>query len=84
MMERYYTNLLQASVFVLLASCATLNDEQKYERADRSVLAADQFRLKQIACRKSGGLIVMQVTAMASKMSRPTRHGFESATCVRP
>ena len=40
-MNRNYTNLLLASVLVLLASCATLNDEQKYERADRFLQAKD-------------------------------------------
>ncbi len=40
-MSRDYTNFIIASVFVLLASCATLTDEQKYERADRFLQAVD-------------------------------------------
>ncbi len=81
-MKRNYTNFIIASVFVLSASFATLNDEQKYERADRFVQAVDQLRLKQIACRNSGGVIAMQVT-MALKMPRYSREDYESATCVR-
>ncbi len=85
-MKRNYTNLLLASVFVLLASCATLTDEQKqdkrYEREDRFVQAVDQFRLKKIACRNSGGVIAMRKW-MASRIPRHSRHDYESATCVR-
>ena len=84
MMKRNYTNLLPASVFVLSASCATLTDEQQYEREDRFVQAVDQFRLKKTACKNSGGVIWIQRTT-ASKMPRPryTRREYESATCVR-
>ena len=82
MRKRNYTNLLLASVFVLSASCVTLTDEQKYEREDRFVQAMDQFRLKQIACRNSGGVVAMQMT-MASRTPRYTRQDYESARCAR-
>ncbi len=81
-MKRNYTNLLLAIVFVLSASCTALTEDEKYEREDRFVQAVDQFRLKKIACRNSGGVIWMRRTT-ASKMQRYARRDYESATCVR-
>ncbi len=78
-MNRNYTNFLIASVFVLLASCATLTDEQKYERADRFLQAREQYELNKISCRKAGGVI--QMTRFSAR--KLTRHDYESATCVR-
>ena len=80
-MNRNYTNLLIASVFVLLASCATLTEEQKYERADRLVQAREQFSLKEISCRNSGAKIVMR-RSMASRLYRYSRHDYDSAECL--
>ncbi len=77
-MNRNYTNLLLASVFVLLASCATLSDEEKYERADQLAQVQDQFRLKEISCKNAGGFMWISKIGMY-----PTLHDFASAKCVR-
>ena len=76
-MNRNYTNLLIVSVFVLLASCATLSDDQKYERADRYLQARENFELQKISCSKAGGY--MQI----SYRIKPTRHDYRYAKCVR-
>ncbi len=39
-MKRNYTNLFAARVFVLLAWCATLSDEQKFESADKDFITS--------------------------------------------
>ena len=39
-MKRNYTNLFAARVFDLLASCATLSDEQKFERAVKDFITS--------------------------------------------
>ena len=77
-MNRNYTNLLLASVFVLLASCATLSDEEKYERADQLAQAQDQYKLKQISCKNAGGYMWISMTS-----TKPTRDELWSAKCVR-
>ncbi len=81
-MNRNYTNLLLAIVFVLSASYVALTEIEKYEREDRFVQAVDQLRLKKIACRNSGGVIWMQRTT-GLRIPRYTRHDYESATCLR-
>ncbi len=73
-----YTNFLIASVFVLLASCATLTDEQEYERADTFLQARDQFELKEIECRNAGGFMWISKIGMY-----PTLHDYRFAKCVR-
>ncbi len=80
-MNRNYTNLLLTGVFVLLASCATSNDEQTYERADRLLQAREQFELKKISCRNAGGMTVIRTT-MGSRLHRYSRYDYESARCV--
>ncbi len=79
-MNRNYTNFLIASVFVLLASCATLTDEQEYERADTFLQARDQFELKEIECRNAGGVMVIEITTGSFKMRN--RRDYEYARCV--
>ncbi len=77
-MNRNYTNLLLASVFVLLTSCATLSDEEKYERADQLAQVQDQFRIKEISCKNAGGFMWISKTGIY-----PTLYDYSSAKCVR-
>ena len=79
-MNRDYTNLLLASVFVLLASCASSNVEQEYERADRLLLAREHFELRHTLCRDSGGQMVKRAWR-ASRLKRITRHEYMTARC---
>ena len=79
-MNRNFTNLLLAIVLVLLASCATLTEEEKYERDDRFLQARDQFELKRISCIGAGGMIVRRTLGPSRRYSL---HDYETAECVR-
>ncbi len=79
-MNRNYTNLLLASVFVLLASCASSNVELNYERADRDLLAREGFELRHTLCSAAGGQMVKRAWS-ASRLKRITRHEYMSTRC---
>ena len=79
-MNRNYTNLLLASVFVLLASCASSNVELNYEQADRYLLAREHFESRHTSCRDSGGVMVKRMWS-ASRLKRITRHEYATAMC---
>ena len=78
-MNRNYANLFLVIVFALSASCATLSDEERYERADKFLQARENFKLQTILCRKAGGTI--QMTRLSAM--KLARHDYESATCIR-
>jgi hypothetical protein len=71
-----------AVVFLLLASCAVLTEEQQYAREDALILARERYEVRQQACNEAGG--VMFINTGGQKLrKRVTRHDYKSAVCVR-
>jgi hypothetical protein len=69
---------------ILLVGCSSMNErlltasEVEYERVDNLLEARDQFRLKEISCKKAGGYIWI------SKIGYyPTLYDYRSAKCVQ-
>ena len=71
-----------AVVFLLLASCATLTEEQQYAREDALILARERYEVTLQACNEAGG--VMRIDAGGQKLrKRFTRHDYKLAECAR-
>ena len=69
----------------MLASCATLSDEQRveqsYDRADKLILARESFRRRAAVCEQQGG--VMQIKRYgSSRVGKITAHEYNAARCV--
>ena len=68
---------------VLLAclawGCAPLTEQEKYERAERLVLAKEEYLAREEQCETRGG--VMQMSARP--LEKPGYLDYRSATCVR-
>ncbi len=69
---------------IVLVGCSSMNeslltpDEVEYARVDNLLEARDQFRLKEIACKRAGGYMWM------SKIGYyPTLYDYSSAKCVQ-
>lgn len=71
-----------ALVFLLLISCATLTEEQQYVREDALILARERYEVRQQACSKGGGVMIIN-TGGQKLRKRVTRHDYKSAECVR-
>lgn len=71
-----------ALVFLLLISCATLTEGQQYVREDALILARDRYEVRQQACSKGGGVMIIN-TGGQKLRKRVTRHDYKSAECVR-
>lgn len=69
-------------VILMLASCATVTEEQKYARSDRLMVALEQYELRAAACKAAGA--TMMITARATRIKSYKYNLFElqSARCV--
>lgn len=80
------TRLMTLSVFVVgflvLASCATLSEEEQYARADALVLAKEHYEAREQACYEVGGAMMIN-TGGQKLRKRFTRHDYKFAKCVR-
>ncbi len=80
------TRLITLSVFVVaflvLTSCATLSEEQKYARADALVLARENYQAREQACYEVGGAMMIN-TGGQKLRKRFTRHDYKFAQCVQ-
>ena len=69
-------------VFLMLGSCATLTEEEQYERMDKLVVAGEKYRRDTSICRAAGG--VMMITYKGFKSRRgPSLRDYNSARCVK-
>ncbi len=53
--------VLVGLLFLLLCSCATLTEEERFEREDRLIQARDEFYRQRDSCHRMGG--TMQIRA---------------------
>ncbi len=70
-------------VFLMLTSCATMTEQEKYERQDRLVVAMENYELKAAACRAAGATVMITARATRIKAYKYTRSDYESARCVK-
>ncbi len=73
---------LIAVVFLFLASCATLTEEEQYARADKLTLAMEKYQRKVATCQAAGGAMMITFRGIKSKRG-PTAFEYNSAQCVR-
>lgn len=69
-------------VFLMLASCATLTEAEKYAREDRLVLATEKYQRNAAACAAVGGVMTFNYTGVKS-MKGPTAADYKRARCVK-
>lgn len=67
-------------LFLLLSSCATLIEDERFEQEDRLILAREQFYRQAESCRRNGGVI--QITTTQARLGQYNRHDYRSAKCV--
>lgn len=68
----------------LLASCAPMTEQQKYERANRHVLALEKYDRDKADCIKSGGAMIVR-KYRATRIPMPyTTWELTHAECVDP
>ncbi len=77
-MIKFLTALMSLH-FLLLCSCATSTEENRYEREDRFVLAREDFYRQSDFCRSMGGS--MQITSRT--LGEHTYHDYKLARCVK-
>jgi starvation-inducible outer membrane lipoprotein len=64
---------------LLLSACATMTEDQKYERENKRVIAMERFHQSEAACQRMGG--VMEMTA--KRWGQLSHHEYAAAKCVR-
>ena len=69
-------------VFLMLGSCATLTEEEQYERMDRLVVAAEKYRRDTAICRAAGGAMMITYKGIKSRRG-PSLRNYNSARCVK-
>ena len=69
-------------VFLLLASCATLTEEEQYAREDALILAREVYEVREQACNEVGGAMIINAGGQKLR-KRITRQDYRSAICVR-
>ncbi|TDI72894.1 MAG: hypothetical protein E2O84_08040 [Bacteroidetes bacterium] len=63
-----------------LSGCASLTSDQIFEREYALVEAQAVYLRRSIACKNSGGHMVMTFQGVASRL-RPHKHEYDSARC---
>ena len=71
-----------AVVFLLMASCTTLTEEEQYAREDAFILATERYEVRQQTCSREGGVMIIN-TGGQKLRKRFTRHDYTSAESVR-
>ena len=73
-------------VFLQLAACVTLSEEERaekeYMRANNLILAREQYHRRLVMCRANGG--IMQITKFSnSKLGNFTAREYKMARCAK-
>ena len=80
-------SLTTLTVFIvailMLASCATLTEDQKYARTDRLMAALEDYEIKAAACKAAGATMMIIGRGTRIKSLRFSRRDFQNAKCVR-
>ncbi len=71
-----------AVVFLLMASCTTLTEEEQYAREDALILERERYEVRRLECSKAGG--VMFIDTHGTKLKKQvTRHDYKFSKCAR-
>ena len=70
-------------VFLMLTSCASVTEEEKYERQDRLMVAIENYEKKAAACSAMGATMMITARATRIKAYKYTRSDYEFAKCVK-
>ena len=65
--------------FLLLCSCSTMTEEERYQREDKLILAREEFYLQQDSCRQIGGSMQIRLRPVGKN----NYEDYKSASCVR-
>ena len=73
-------------VFLLLVSCATLTEDERferiYDREDELILAMEEFERRSMDCQRNGGVMENR-TDSSSRLRKRTAHDYRMAQCVK-
>lgn len=67
---------------VFLSGCAPLTDQQRYDRENALIVARDDFAIRQLACRNSGGTMAINGWRAGFKV-RHSVSDYKLAQCIR-
>jgi acyl-coenzyme A synthetase/AMP-(fatty) acid ligase len=80
-------SLTTLTVFVvailMLASCATVTEDQKYARSDRFMAALEEYQMKAAACKAAGATMMITGKATRIEAYKHSRLDYQRAKCVR-
>ena len=80
-------SLTTLTVFIvailMLASCATVTEEQKYKRTDRLMAALEEYEIKAAACKAAGATMMITGRATRIESYKHARLDYQRAKCVR-
>jgi len=80
-------SLTTLTVFIvailMLASCATITEDDQYVRSDRLMAALEEYEIKSAACKTAGA--TMMITGWATRIAsyKHSRLDYKRAKCVR-
>ena len=67
---------------LLLCSCATLTEEERFTREDKRIQAREEFYLQKDYCRRMGGTIQVRLRTLG-KLGNYSYNDYKSARCVK-
>ena len=65
---------------LLLTSCSTMTEEEKYEREAAKAEARDEFIIRAEGCHQAGGIMIFKRDG--SSMKHWTKFDYQSAYCT--
>ena len=69
-------------VFVLLGGCATMTEDQRYDRETASIVAMEEFQAKTKACKQANGYMIVHLPAATRIKRKVSRFDYVTARCV--
>ena len=82
-----FVSLTTLTVFIvailMLASCATVTEDEKYARSDRFMAALEEYEIKYAACKAAGATMMITGRATRIQSYKHTRLDYQRAKCVR-
>ena len=80
-MIKLSTSLVLAAVvgllFLLLCSCATTTEEERFDREDRRIQAREEFYRQKDSCHREGRTMQIRLRTLG----KHTYHDYKSARC---